>query len=477
LSRGESNGAKKGRDWYKVSVDTLRGWGFFFVLVALAGTGYFGVQYLERQGLRDEAARVLDEDGVLFQQLRGDSGGAQFQLEYEAAWADLQTARQHFAEKQYRGALDIGRRCRDVLLSIRDASRRQDETGEAQFIAVQGRVEYRRGESGDWRTARTRETLNSGDYVKTADGGSAEVMFVDGTLYTVRPNTLFLVSKSSDDSRGEQAITLEYGWVNLNTARNASRVATPDSQARVEDDSQAVVSYDEADKSANFTAYRGAVEVRSGGETRRITALQTVQKVGSELSETQDLPPAPLLLSPSENQNLDIDSTRELLLSWQPVRGADRYALQISRNRLFVNNVIDVENRKTVEATLGLRGEGSFFWRTSAIGASGLQGPWSSPSRFRVASLRSRDDEVDQLPPEVSLDEVQAYGSIFIVRGSTEAGASVRVNGDPVVVEADGTFTKTIQLVQTGWDFIEARATDASGNEARARRRVYVYGL
>jgi hypothetical protein len=43
-----------------------------------------------------------------------------------------------------------------------------------------------------------------------------------------------------------------------------------------------------------------------------------------------------------------------------------------------------------------------------------------------------------------------------------------------VAVSADGEFTKTVQLVQPGWDFIEIRAADAWGNEATQRERVFV---
>ena len=408
LSRVDNLQVTKQRDWYKVSLDTLRGWGVFFVLLALVGAGYFGLQYFEGQGIREEAARILDEAGVLFQQLKGESPEANFGAEYDSAWADLETAREHFEAKRYRSALNLGRRCRDVLLSIRDASRQRDDQGEAQFIATQGRVEFRRGERGEWRNARNRESLEPGDYVKTGDGGSAQVMFADGSLYTVRPNTLFLVSKSSSDDSGEQTISLEYGWVNLSTSRRPSRVETPGSQARVEDDSQAVVKYDERDQQASITAFRGAVEVSTGSETQRLSALQTVQTVGDDISDIQNLPPAPLLLTPGENQSFDIDTTEELLLSWQRVSGADRYAIQVSRNRLFVRNVIDVENRQTQEAVVGLRGEGNFFWRTAAINSAGLKGPWSIESRFRVASLRGGDGEIDQEPPEVAITEIQA---------------------------------------------------------------------
>jgi hypothetical protein len=78
------------------------------------------------------------------------------------------------------------------------------------------------------------------------------------------------------------------------------------------------------------------------------------------------------------------------------------------------------------------------------------------------------------VPPELEIEEAVGYGSIFIVEGRTEAGATVEVNGEAVQVNADGSFTKTIQLVGEGWSFIEVRARDAWGNTVDRRRRVYI---
>ena len=60
---------------------------------------------------------------------------------------------------------------------------------------------------------------------------------------------------------------------------------------------------------------------------------------------------------------------RTMPLAWEPVAGASRYAFQVSRSRLFVDNVIDVANRTRPRATLGLRGEGSFLERLGNLHA------------------------------------------------------------------------------------------------------------
>ena len=159
------------------------------------------------------------------------------------------------------------------------------------------------------------------------------------------------------------------------------------------------------------------------------------------------------------------------------MRGARRYALQISRHALFVDNVIDVDDRKRPGSRVGLRGEGSFLWRVAAIGAQNLQGPWSELRRFRVSSVTGDEAEADTTPPELELDDIQSYGSLFILRGRAEPGARVWVNEEAVTVDAEGRFTKTVQLSQEGWAFIDVRAMDAWDNEASRRQRVFVEHL
>jgi hypothetical protein len=368
-----------------------------------------------------------------------------------------------------------------LLLSISDALRSRGAAGEAQFVSAQGGVQFRRGEAADWEDARGRVVLRSGDYVKTTGNGSAEIMFTDGTLYTVRPNTLFLVTASRSDgggASGDRSIRMEYGWVNLSTAQKSATVTTPGAQARVRESSEATVAYDQATASGRFAAVRGGLSVETGsGARREVNELEQVVQTGNTLADTKTLPAMPQLSEPADNLEVNLDRVRELSFAWQPVRGAVRYAFQVSRSRLFVENVIDSDNRTKPRATLGVRGEGNFLWRAAAYGKDGQQGPWSSPRRLRIASQRAGGGEADKTPPQIELEDARAYGSIVILTGRTEPGASVEVNGEDTLVNADGGFNKTVQLAAEGWSFIEIRARDAWGNETVRKQRVYVEGL
>jgi hypothetical protein len=468
------------KDWYSISVDTLRGWLFLVLIAAALGVGYAGYRSWERQALERNSRRMIDDDQRLLTRMRDDVKVGEYRSEYEAGSQSLQEARADYAQGRFRAALASAVTCHKLLQSILDAVALGNSGGQAQFISLQGEVEYKRADGGNWEEARPRLPLRAGDYVRT-NGGSAEVMFLDGTLYTVRPNTQFVIAASGPlggaGAPGEtagQAIQMEYGWVNLNTASRPSQVKTPGAVANVRQDSEAFVTYDRSSNRGRFGALRGGMELASkGGLTRQLGELQQVVQTGDLLSQAEKLPPPPEPLDPADNRELDLDRSPSLVLTWNPVPGSTRYALQVSRTHLFADNLVNVENRVKAKATLGLRGEGTFFWRVAAFSRQGYEGPWSRPRKFRVASGKAGSDRPNA-PPELELVDVKSYGSIFIVAGRCTPGVRLEINGEQAGVDADGSFKKTVQFGKEGWSYIEIRARDRWGTETVRRRRVLV---
>jgi FecR protein len=477
--------ARSRKDWYSISVDTLRGWGFLLLLAAGLALVYLGYRTWERQALERHSRLVIEEDQRLLAEVRDDAKAGEWKSEYDAATQSFQEARNEYAAERFRGALANAVTSRKLLQSILDAVALTNSGGQAQFISLQGVVEYKRSDAGSWEEAHSRLPLRAGDYVRTGNGGSAEIMFVDGTLYTVRANTQFIISSSGGGAGGggdtpyspasaDQSIQMEYGWVNLNTASRPSQVKTPGAVAKVRQDSEAFVAYDRDGQRGRFGALRGGMELAGkGGTKRQIGELQQVVATGSSLSPAQKLPAPPEPLEPADNRELDLNRSSSLVLTWNAVPGSTRYALQISRNHLFADNLINVDNRARPKATLGLRGEGTFFWRVAAFSREGTEGPWSRPRKFRVAAFQSGGDRPSP-PPELELEDVKSYGSIFIVAGRCTPGVRLEINGEQGDVAVDGSFKKTVQFNREGWSYIEIHARDRWGSETVRRRRVLV---
>jgi hypothetical protein len=457
----------------------LKGWITLTVLLVVGVAGSVAWRYWETHAVSKAAAETLEEARYLVQAVQKEQDLSDFREQYDDAWNTYGRARDLFANEQMAESLENSKRAVALLSSIRDALKDQGSVGEAHFISVAGRVEFRRGEHGDWEEARSRVSLRDGYYVRTGEGGSAEIMFVDGTLYHVRPGTLFVVSRSRTvaGTPGGRGIRMRYGWLDLSTSKASNRISTPGAEADVRQDSAATVTYEEDSQSGRIAAFEGTVQVSSGsGLSRQLRALQEVAQRGDRLTEPRSIPRAPQILGPRDNVEVSIDPDRPLVLTWQPVTGASRYELQVSRSQHFVDNVVEATDRQEPRATLGVRGEGAFLWRVRAINSNGSPGDWSQPRKFRAAQGTS-GVEGDTEPPELSVLPVQTYGSIFIISGTTEPGASVLVRGEPAQVGADGAFTKTLQVYDEGWTFLDVRAKDAYGNETVRPVRVYVDSL
>ena len=157
------------------------------------------------------AAVLISEVQALLQRLQKEERASGFKSELTAASQGLQDAQIAFSRPTSKALSKMPGAARTSCCPSVDDLSLPASVGQAQFISIQGEVEFRRGDSGEWEEGRSRVALHPGDYVRTAEKGSAEIMFRDGTLYTVRPNTLFMVSagQSSSDAAGgagEQAI-------------------------------------------------------------------------------------------------------------------------------------------------------------------------------------------------------------------------------------------------------------------------------
>lgn len=384
---------KRSVDWYTVSVDSLRGIVVLVVLAVLAVVGARGYLVLRKIMEEREYTSTVAHAEELVESLRYEKGLDSYRGDYEVARRNLIQARELYGRGELRPALDSSESARTMLLSIQNALDEKRRGEDARFIAVEGKVDYRRGERGPWQQARNHTALGPGDYVKTSTNGSAEIILGDGALYTVRSETLILVGEMTDSSAGseERTINLEGGLVDLDTGSRAGRVTTPDAEALVLKDSSAIVGYDESSKVGRFANLRGGMQVEAkSGESRSLGPLEQVVVTGREVSNTERLVAAPALLEPADNFEVELEGDAllqgqiKVTLRWEPVEGADRYALQVGRNRLFVDNIVDVIDREVTQATLELRLEGVYLWRVAAYDKGGTSGPWSSARKFRA---------------------------------------------------------------------------------------------
>jgi hypothetical protein len=406
-----------------------------------------------------------------------------------AASPDFNTHRGEFSRAQKKldeattqlaaARFDQARDSAVVSLTIsRGALNVTNTESDAQFLTVEGNVEYQKGASGEWKDADPRLPLVNGDWVRTGARASAELIFSNGSLYTVGPSALLEIysTVNAQTSQKSTAVQMRVGSVEVATsADDTSTVRTPGTQVVVESESTTQVGVNKSNATDVITT-RGATSVApaAGGAAVRLTAGEKItSSPEGALSPVKKLIMAPALLAPGDNQVFQLSPDLTVDLTWDQREGATGYMLQVSRSRLFSTQEINTRRSKT-HAVARATKEGAFYWRVAAIGPDGDAGPFSTFRRFRVGGGGTKPTS-DRTAPKLTMKmPFHVGGQYYTIAGTTEPGATVFINDEEIDVESTGAFQKLIALDKVGPNSIVIKAVDAAGNQTVQSQSVIV---
>jgi hypothetical protein len=464
-------------DWYLISIDRLRKGGL--ILVALLAVAAAAWWFFYGQTPRERARRAISEAEVALNQLASVDDFRSVKPDFDRSNVRLIEGRSLYQGGNWNGAL---RAASDAANIATLALTRVPGAGQfdAQFITIEGDVQLQKGASGDWRRARVRDLLFNGDWVKTTSGSSAELIFADGSLYTIGPDALLEIyaAVNPQTSRRQNTVQMQVGLVEINTADDSSTVRTPGTQVTISSDSTTQVGVG-ASRETAVTSLRGSASVASigGGSAVSLASGQAVE-AGAEggLSEVRNVISPPILVSPADNQVFQAGRDRSVALSWQPLPEAGSYRLQVSRSRLFSSLEIDARRAGT-SATTRVTDQGAFYWRVATVDRDGRRGPFSPFRRFRVVGGigTGSPGTSDKTPPILDLKPpFRIGGQYYMLEGKVEPGASVFFDDEEIAVETDGSFRKLVSFNKVGRNAVVVRAVDPSGNQTIRRENVYV---
>jgi hypothetical protein len=466
-------------DWFIIPIRKIAVWGLVGIVVA--GASVLGYRaYVQTRPSAEERARTeIETAAALLAKATAAAGTARPGSNLSRAADLLQEARNVMRDQRFEEAFRLA--VESEAYSRRVIGRLQSgENGDASFIFVEGDVTLQRAGRSNFETARQRLPLFDGDFIKTGRTGSAEVMFTDGTLFTIRPGSLFEVRRPTTAEGSGSEVKMVSGAVNVYTSTSPSTVATDDATASIGRDSRVSVDVAQGEKT-EVTSYRGKTTVSTGLNTVTLEGRQRVvasARTGA-LSTRVNLPEAPFPILPADNRTFDLASGGDVDLRWSRVPDAARYRIQISRSRLFVPdaNEVDLDDRTGLSARIKVSRQGPYFWRLAAINRVGVSSDWSPVRRFRMLEEPVHAGAGDTTPPELSVLPPQQMGNLFLIFGKTERGAVVTVNADPADVTTDGSFKKTVTIERDGYAMLVIKAVDPSGNETIRRMRVFVETL
>ena len=325
---------------------------------------------------------------------------------------------------------------------------------QAKFVNLDGRVQVKKVNSVRWVEADYRTGLDKGDLVQTASDGMARITFADGTVLTVKQDTLITVEENSmaNDKPKTSGIGINTGSVDLTTGSWTS----PDSKAvvRVEDttaqlrpNSRAQVKADPLAKENEIVMASGSAQVQRGPEKIEVSQYQKLNiPTGGPITKSDVLAP-PDLLEPLNLAPIIVEDpkTASVHFQWKAVPEALTYTLRISTNNMFTRTIKEVPRISGTSVDISGLESGNYFWNVTAVSSKKQSSQVSDPYQFTL---------VAQGKTKEMLLELQApllHGRVAEIIGRTEPGAALIINGQHVAnIASDGTFRYFTEALQPG---------------------------
>jgi len=475
---------KKGRefesqlDWYYISSRSLVKVIAGFVLLALLAAGGTWLFVHSDDSLAQKANAALLEAERKLGEVRAMQDAPRYTEEIGQLEKLVGDARTAFTKGDTAGAT---RKAVDAQSMARNLLGGKIAKADANIVDFAGNVQVQRANQTTWQTPKASLGLRDGDFIKTGPNGTAEVMSADGTLYRIKPETLFEVHATKTMASGDKQSEAKFivGNVDINTGEGRSVVITDAASADIRGNSSVGMDSDASRTSVSTFKGETVLSNRAGqsvtlGDRERAVASKDG---GGSISQKVKLPESPTPLAPDDNTLYDFKKKDPIPLRWTRVREARGYVLQIAHSRLFVPDsiVTNDDKREQPEALISVKEEGSFYWRVRTLGKTNADSEWSAVRRFKVLAggqaQVSRSGE--KVAPDLVLQRPQVIGNQVIIQGRTEPGAVVTVAGEPADPDANGNFRKIITL-SDGFNQIKVRTVNSAGLETIRTENVII---
>ena len=469
-------------DWTTVSYKSImRGVVYLVLLVGLGGLFY----YL-RASLRSTPEELaLQEIGRAERMQREAQGAAtsdpRSQRVVESVGQLITEARASFDRREFTEARAEAQQAQSFAQKVMQGS--PDDTFTAKIYKYEGDVKVKRARQFVWDDANGNASLRVGDQIKTSSNGSAQIVYFDGTITTLKPGSLLEIRELYEDpSTKVRKIREKLNWggvsattAEANVAGSFHEVATETATARTVTKARFEVAYDVTTQSSRAEVQSGSAEVQASGKTLTLKPLERMEVAPDKEPNRVVVLPAPVLFDPADQRVFLVDdsSAATTPLRWARVDGAAHYRLQMARTTLFGELLLDKADIRSSTVQIPGLPEGSYYWRVSDSDGKGVESAFSETRKFVVASSRNRKSE-DREPPPLEVKDFLPSGHLVIINGRTEPGALLTIDGQAIDVYDDGAFTAVVRMKREGRNEIEIIAQDTAGNETRLKKSVFV---
>jgi|SRR5882672_9573559 len=347
----------------------------------------------------------------------------------------------------------------------------------ARFISFEGEVRVIRSATRETVIPGSDTELYPGDTVQTQASGRARVSMADGSTLVVRPNSTIIVRDNASEDNGKKTnvhVVVDSGQMYVRTEQQPEGtnnvVETPKTKNQL--GPQTGVSFGvNPEGTEEIRVNTGVIQTTS--QTGDKTALHGGDYVSinpsGTISRPQKLLEVPLASEPRDLEKVFVggNGSANIYLKWlRPQSGtAAFYRVEVATSPFFVadGKVIERDQLASTEFTAGDLRPGVYFWRVRAIAPTGQTSDWSDPRKFIIAARGSGS--------RVPVSELAAEflgGNIYLIRGRSDRGTTIRVAGRETIVPPEGIFQLQI-TAPPGTQEINIDAEDPRGNSTSYR--------
>ncbi len=469
-------------DWATISYRTiLRGIVYVVLILGLGGLVYY-VKAARRATPEAEALQEIGQAERMHREAQAAAGSDErLQRVVESAGKLLASARLSYDRQDFGEAGAAAQQSQSFSQKVLEGSAGESFT--AKIYAYEGDVKIKRSRQFVWDNVGGNTALRMGDQVKTASNGSAQIIYFDGTITTIKPGSLLEIRELFEDpSTRVRKVREKLNWGGVsattpgaNVEGSFHEVSTDSATARATDKARFDVAFDADSRKTRTEVQSGTAEVQTANKTVTLQPLERMEVTREQVVSRQRILPAPALLEPTDQRVfLTGDGEAQATsLRWAKVESAARYRLEVARTALFGDLLLDKSDIRSTSVRIPGLQEGNYYWRVSAIDGDGLESAFSEARKFKVAGGREQRTE-DSVPPPLQVMDFLPSGHLVIINGRTEPGAVLSVDGQKIDVYDDGAFTAVVRMKKEGLNEVEIVAQDPAGNETRMRRSVYV---
>ena len=347
----------------------------------------------------------------------------------------------------------------------------------AKFVNLDGKVQVKKVNSVKWVEADFRTVLDKGDLVQTGSDANARITFADGTIYTVKPDTLVTVEENNTESNKPTsvAVSINHGQVDLRTPNWSSPdskavVSTEDVNAQLHSNSRAAVKSDPEKRESEIVVSSGSAQVQRGQEKIDLAPFEklTIPNGGTIQKSIVLAPPdlvEPLNLAPIVAESPKLFPVH---FEWKAVPNAASYTLRVSTTAMFTKTVKEAKVSGTSADISGLD-SGEYFWNVMATDGKKQNSDMSEIFKFTLVAQGKAQAMV------LEIDGTQLHGHVAEIMGRTEPGAALIVNGQSVPnISPDGTFRHFTQQLEPGQHTISIIGSNRRGGTAMKQVSIVV---